>query len=160
MFSRQDVQEIYSLRAALEGVAARWVVENMTSDSKRQLKEAYEAILQVVDDPEELRVRDLEFHRLLIQLSGHRRLSDAWQRLDSQIQFFRYRLRNLYPDASALAHRHDRAMAAFLTGDAAGAEVAMREHVQDVGTRVLATWPEDGAWQASEQAAHVGGNGS
>lgn len=153
-FSRRDVREIYSFRAALEGLAARWVVENLTSEAERQLIDAYEAIQRAVDDPEELRVKDIEFHRLLIHLSGHRSLSDAWQRLDSRIQFFRYTLRNPYPDASALAHRHDRVMAAICSRDAIGAEAAMREHVQDVEARVLATWIEDGSGRISEEDGH------
>lgn len=148
-FSYHDIQEVYSLREVLEGLAARLLAERITDDLGRQLTDAYSERKKAISDPEKLRASDAKFHRRIVELSGNSRLLELWDRLRPQIEFFMHRVPILYPDGQALIVRHEKAVQAICAGDADGAEAAMREHIQDAGARLLAFWPESRADGAS-----------
>lgn len=81
-----DVEEIYAVRCALEGMAAELVIEGA---SKEMIDELEELVLQVKesarDSLHELIELDLQFHRKLVGLANNKTLARMWSELVSQL---------------------------------------------------------------------------
>ncbi len=147
VFSRQDVEEIYSLRAALEGVGARWLASWLSDDAYSRLYDALETMSIRARESASwasLMESDLEFHRLLAELSGHGRLYEAWKHIQPQIQFIMHTMPDVYEDTNELIGWHENMLRALRSGDGAAAETAIRGHIQDAAERILRQWPETG----------------
>jgi DNA-binding GntR family transcriptional regulator len=83
----QDILEIYTVRCALEGMAAELAMENSSPEALDQLERM---VLHVGSIPTEqlpsVISEDLEFHRQLVRLSGNTRLVNMWEQLAGQIR--------------------------------------------------------------------------
>ena len=99
VIDEQDVEEILTLRLALENLACRLVVERCKferTDFDRlqgyieQQREAIEA-----GDFDNLIRLDVEFHEFICMKSGYGRLLKMWRSLRGQIEFLMYHLFNL-----------------------------------------------------------------
>ncbi|HEV3260688.1 MAG TPA: GntR family transcriptional regulator [Gemmataceae bacterium] len=83
--SRNDVEEIISLRTALEAMAIRQVIRDATPEQLEQLDENIQAMTgswgagQVAE-------LDLQFHELLVGFANHARLLSCWHTLLSQLK--------------------------------------------------------------------------
>jgi DNA-binding GntR family transcriptional regulator len=90
-WNRQDIEEIYSLRGALEELAIEWACKNATSadiaDMEDILKE-YSALSDKQRTPKEVSRIDLDFHSALFRAAHHERLNRSWEILRSQIHTF------------------------------------------------------------------------
>ena len=40
--SQQDIEDIYTIRNSIEGIAAKWAVERITEEELEELKEIYD----------------------------------------------------------------------------------------------------------------------
>jgi DNA-binding GntR family transcriptional regulator len=82
-----EVHEIYSLRTALESLAAEWLCVNATEEDFQRMA----SVLQQFDKLPRPLTRpavagiDVAFHDALFQAAHHRRLYQAWRSLRSQI---------------------------------------------------------------------------
>jgi len=97
--SPDDVREIYSLREALESLAIRYVIKNATDEQIDELEELVHQMDNLAhDEYTQFQATDLDmdFHRALCQISGHRRLLSAWESISAQIRLvvLKHRLRN------------------------------------------------------------------
>lgn len=82
--SPTDIEEVCSLRLALESLGVREVIRNATPSDFELLEENIRLTL----DSTEIGVagqRDLEFHELLVRAARHERLLKSWLSLRSQI---------------------------------------------------------------------------
>lgn len=124
---REDIDQIFSLRKALESLAVEWACRNATADDLA----AIEAVLQrYTSEPPENRTPeliadvDISFHDGLVAAAHHDRLTRAWEGLRAQIYSFlitRMALRKDYdadwePDHRAIlehiaAHEPEQAIA-------------------------------------------------
>ena len=86
--SRQDFDEVFSLRRALERLAIEYACMRATPGDIRELQAVVEdmatSIARGIDEKEAAEL-DLRFHDVLYQASGHRRLMDYWTTLRSQV---------------------------------------------------------------------------
>ena len=97
--SLEDAEEIYTLRQAIEGLAVEYVLKRATMRDLDRLDELVEKMVAKVEagyNPSEATELDLEFHRTLCRISGHKRLLEAWEALSSQtrVLLLTHRLRN------------------------------------------------------------------
>jgi DNA-binding GntR family transcriptional regulator len=83
--SRQDVEEICSLRSPLEDLAVRLAAANGTAEDWARLAANIRASEAVVD-PQQLAEKDLEFHEMIARAANHSRLLTSWLNLRSQIR--------------------------------------------------------------------------
>jgi DNA-binding GntR family transcriptional regulator len=83
--SRQDVDEICTLRAPLEVLAVKLAIANGSPTAWAELKANLKAT-EKVDDPRQLAQLDLEFHELIVRAANHGRLLSSWSNLRSQIR--------------------------------------------------------------------------
>lgn len=83
--TRQDVDEICTLRAPLETLAVRLAIANGTHAAWADLKANLKAT-ETVSDPRKLAQVDLEFHEIIVRAANHGRLLSSWLNLRSQIR--------------------------------------------------------------------------
>ncbi|WP_410601017.1 GntR family transcriptional regulator [Amycolatopsis sp. lyj-90] len=82
-----DVAELDSLRSALEQLAVRLVVASAPDSDLDAIDEVVERMDRARDEHEMVRC-DIDFHDAVYAASGHRRLSEAWQAIRSQVHLF------------------------------------------------------------------------
>jgi DNA-binding GntR family transcriptional regulator len=79
LYSSRDIEEVFQLRVALEGLAARLAAGRVTPAVIRRLRELaslMDASEMTRDGLDVMTEANNEFHRLVIEASGNRRLAD------------------------------------------------------------------------------------
>jgi DNA-binding GntR family transcriptional regulator len=81
------VDEIYSLRTALERLAAEWVCRNATDADFKQMSSVLQQFHKLPQPPTRAMVAglDIAFHDAVFRAAHHERLYSAWLSLRSQI---------------------------------------------------------------------------
>jgi DNA-binding GntR family transcriptional regulator len=142
-FTVQDVLETFHLRSVLEAEAASLAAERIT-------REGIAALLKIVEEESALSEKaregafderafderayglNTEFHHLIARASGNRRLADLIKQLVEDMQ------RMLAFDPRLVTPRqHMEIIEALKHGDRAGAEQAMRRHMEETKSLVL-----------------------
>jgi len=128
-FTPEEVEEVYGVRALLEGEAARQAALRATSWELSQLEAALRAIDEAPreDYPEQMR-RDLEFHRALVRLSGNRTLLRLYEDLLATLALARSAVPMLSQD-EATRREHRAILRALKERDPEGAKRAVEAHV-------------------------------
>lgn len=133
-FSAQDLQELFDLRAVLEGFAARLAARNATTEDLAELGRLADAMeaLALAPDPAGLdRIAELnnEFHARIVEVAGNRLLA---QQVAGLIQVpLVHRTFHNYDDAGlrrSMAH-HRELLTALHHGDVNWAGTVMRSHI-------------------------------
>ena len=147
--SPEDVVEVYSLRNALEGMAARLATERLTDAGRAELADALAQLRKSIDDGDAGAAlqSDWHIHELIVRLSGHRRLKDVHASYLGQTALFMNMTKPLHNDLEEIYALHAPLVEAILSGDAVKAEELARNHNTEDGERlhVLMTRPTDDA---------------
>ncbi|SFR28599.1 DNA-binding transcriptional regulator, GntR family [Lentzea waywayandensis] len=124
----EDVEEIYTLRTALDVLAMR------TAAVKARNFDALDAVVGAMKlartDAERVAL-DIEFHDAVYAATGHRRLVEAWQAIRSQVHLFL--LARIVGDPSYqdnVVPEHAGLVAVLRSGDAAKAGRVAEEHLR------------------------------
>lgn len=129
IFSPEEVEEVYGVRALLEGEAAREAALRATpwelADLEARLKAIDEAPPE--DYPEQMR-RDLEFHRALVRLSGNKTLYRLYEDLLSSLALVRSTLPTLSQEETT-RKEHQAILEALRRRDPEGAKRVVEAHV-------------------------------
>jgi DNA-binding GntR family transcriptional regulator len=137
--SVEDVEDAYAMRAALEGLAARDGVRNLTPDRLAEIQERFRQMeLDAArGDQDAFVAHDQEFHRALYLASDRperiRRIVELWEGTRRAIPLV-YRAW----DPLELAIRaHRPILDAIEAGDARAAQQLSRAHTEQAATRIL-----------------------
>ena len=90
-WNHTDIEEIYSMRSALETLAIEWACKNATAADIKEMEKSlteYGKLSVKQRSPKEVSRIDLEFHSALFLSSHHDRLIRSWEVLRSQIHAF------------------------------------------------------------------------
>lgn len=89
--SGKDVEDIYAIRLAVEGLAARWAAENMNSTDKKELHKVLDLMefYAQKDDVDEVAELDNKFHEIIYQASGSKILNLTLSNLHQYLQMAR-----------------------------------------------------------------------
>lgn len=131
--STQQVAELFSVRALLEGLVARQATERMTPDGLAQLRRTAETIEQAAaaGELEAVSLHGEAFHALLYQLSGNGYAARLLTQLRDQIRRYRRIGPVEDPERARQAAREHRLMFELIeAGQAATVEAAMRSHIE------------------------------
>ncbi len=128
--SAQDAWELYTLRSALESLAARLVAEAITQTQAEQLTAALQQLIEAAERGSWGEVANADFllHQAIIQFSGHRRLQEQYKIVEQQIRLYIISCNALHPNLDGIVEEHQRLIAAICSGDAATAEQIAKEH--------------------------------
>ncbi|WP_298303706.1 GntR family transcriptional regulator [uncultured Erythrobacter sp.] len=133
-WSLDDVADAFELRAMLEGYAARRAAERITDDIVDQLKSCnkaiYSAVSRVKPDVTTFLDRNREFHALVLETAGSRRLTNLLTALIEQPVVWRT-AQHYDPEAFERSHgEHADLLAAFERRDGAWAQSIMESHIR------------------------------
>ncbi|GAB3875475.1 GntR family transcriptional regulator [Kibdelosporangium lantanae] len=139
----QDANEIYAVRAALEGLAARSAIGRVDLDELDALVDGMVAHLVETErtsdgQHDDLLALDMRFHDLIYQATGNTRLVNAWEALRSQMYLFqmtRIRLSHQHY-RNIVVDEHREIVRLLRAGDGYALAQYAEEHVQS-GRRVL-----------------------
>jgi DNA-binding GntR family transcriptional regulator len=101
-FTDKDLEDLYALRMALEELAIKTLIKTINEEKKKRLQGIVAGMQQVAKNGgiEEIIEADLGFHRAICELSGNRRLLEAWLNLSHQLRAFIALKDQLYDDES------------------------------------------------------------
>jgi DNA-binding GntR family transcriptional regulator len=133
-FSPKELYEVYTVRAALESLAARLAAERLTPGDVQALQDTLEQMICAAQEQDEAGMVRLDnrFHETILQISDNQLLYQLWQTL----QFGYWTIvtaRSSSYDLEELARRHEALLEALATKDPHKAAEAMQHHIEDLG---------------------------
>jgi DNA-binding GntR family transcriptional regulator len=139
-FTRQDVLDIYHVRAALDDLAARRTCTLLRGDVRLlevELEGMREAAL--TGDRTKLIVHDLAFHRLILESAGNPALTQCWATLGVEAMLTVTVYRPL-TDSFDLVESHVAIVEAIRSGRPAAAGREARRHVERYARLARSNW--------------------
>ncbi|MFQ5610501.1 MAG: GntR family transcriptional regulator [Anaerolineae bacterium] len=133
-FSAEELYEVYTVRAALEALAARTAAGRMTAESAQRLREILDRMIEAArrGDGNEMARLDNKFHETIMLISGNKLLHQLW----STLRFGYWTIattRISGMDLEYLATRHEELLQALAGGDPDEAAGAMQRHIEELG---------------------------
>lgn len=133
-FSDKELREVYTVRGALESLAARLATENLTDEDLEVLRGIIEEMVHAGQEGDAIQMIRLDnrFHETILHMADNSLLYQVWQTLQ-----FGYwtaiSTRRSTLDLEKLARRHEIVLAEIATRDPARAAEAMKHHIEDLG---------------------------
>ncbi len=131
--SAKDIEDIYTIRMMIEGLAARWAAEKITYDELEELKESLELeeFYTLKNDAEHLLRQDTRFHEIIFKASKSNPLMHTLSTFHHYVQ----RARNASFESPLRAQEafeeHRAILLAIMERDAEKAEKLIIEHVRN-----------------------------
>jgi DNA-binding GntR family transcriptional regulator len=149
--STEELMEIYPIRAAMEGVAARAAATRIDDATLAHLEDLIGLMREAAarDDHRAEADADHDFHHAIVKASGNRMLEHVWQTMRLSITTcltHSITHRSLHE----IAERHVVVLEALRSRDPATAEAAIRRHIEEPGEWILSAHQEE---QADGRAA-------
>lgn len=133
-FSPEELWETYTVRAALESLAARLASQHLTDEDADALQSILDEMLRAAEkqDRDELLRLDNRFHETIMIISRNQTLYGLWKALQFGIWSI-VTYRKMSYDPGYLATRHHELLEALKTGDPDRAARSMQHHIEDMG---------------------------
>jgi DNA-binding GntR family transcriptional regulator len=124
-----DLDEIYSLRAALEAFAARRAALRITPAGLRTLERLLERMAKAATGELKRGIRiAIEFHEQIAVIAGHERLLQTWRSIMAQTSQYAQLAGSQAPDVAPDVDAHRRLLEAITSGDPDRAEAEGKRH--------------------------------
>lgn len=131
----KDIDDLYAIKANLEGLAARQATEHITDKDIVKLdqinKKFYKISLSKRDIVEEYLKFNFDFHNMFIILSKNEKLIEILEGLDKNFQRLKTILVSKSERAAEAKKEHDKIIKAFATKDPDLAEKTVRWHIEN-----------------------------
>jgi DNA-binding GntR family transcriptional regulator len=138
-FTAKQVNDLYEVRRALEGLAVRLAVPKLSGEYLRLLRSILDDIQEALErgDMAGYGAADQRFHDTLAQLAGNETLIESIERLRLQIQLVKS-IANQDPNVvERTARERPQILAALESRDAELAARLMEEHIEGVRRAVV-----------------------
>ena len=130
----RDIHELYDMRALLEGAAAQYAARH-AGPAERQviaaLVKTEAELIAAKASPDILAAHNVQFHDAIMQAARNPFLSEALERLSHLFILIGDTAYSLSDRVRVIATQHAAINDAIQSSDEAGAEAAMRVHLQD-----------------------------
>ena len=137
--NEDEVEEICEIRAAIEGVGARWAMEKapqkLIEDLRKNILISEEKAAQ--GNPKAFVELDAQFHEIIARLSGSRRLQELGQTLRRHM--LRYRIQSIYltENVSRAIQGHKGILEAIEKGNLEEVNRAIKYHLEQSKKDIL-----------------------
>lgn len=151
----RDIEEVYSLRSALETLAVRLAAERASDDNVAALDAAAKRLPSLASPGSALELAhfDIQFHDLIYHAAGHRRLSAHWSTLRPQVHRFLVSRNIVNHGYEALAGEdHQELATAIASRDPERAVVMIQRHLNGAYTRLRHVYNRATVEQAEQPA--------
>ena len=137
--SATDAWELYTLRSALEGLAARLVAQHMVPDTVQRVQAAFGDIKAAAANGDRAALSDCDaaLHKLIIDLSGHQRLQRQYTIIEQQTRRYIAISNALTVGADDIVAQHEPIVEALLAGDPDRAEQEAKQHNFEEGALLV-----------------------
>ncbi|MEW9121993.1 MAG: GntR family transcriptional regulator [Thermotaleaceae bacterium] len=136
--SKQDIQDIFAIRTAIEGIAAAWAVERITEEEIKALKETYELMefYAFKKDLEKVAEFNSRFHETIYRATKSRYLEQVLR--DFQYYMKKIRRKSLQVEGrmDEALKEHKEILEAFIARDGKKAQETLSAHVNNAKTNV------------------------
>ncbi len=140
--TREEIEEISSLRVMLEQFVAERVIERWQPTYETELRQIVSAMRQAAGrhDLQEVYAQDYQFHLTLWQIAKHNMILEVLSTLRSRISRFLYDANGALttPELDMHINGHDHLIDALRSGDVTRAKAAFTDHVLGARDRILA----------------------
>lgn len=118
-----DAWELYTLRASLEGLAARLATENLDDEGRTLVKDAYQALVDACNTADRRKVAEADFklHKSIVRISKHNRLINQYRLVEQQIRIYIASSDVIIADYADVIAHHEPIVQSILNGDSDGA---------------------------------------
>lgn len=140
--TRQDIEEVYSLRLVLETFALRRIIEGSLMDDVEPLK----AICRSMEaharsrDLKGLNLDDEAFHETIIQSANHQLLASTWSSLGLRVRQAMSLRNQEFPDPAEVASNHRPIVAALAAKDLELATKLLEDHIRSGAELYVEAW--------------------
>ncbi len=125
----QDMRELYAVRAALEGLAAREASRRLTKADLEALERLVEQMRLLVDHPAELTRLGGEFHARIAAAAGNRRCEQLLRQLHGHMRRYHVLSTRRGRRRQAALEDHRALFEALRARDPEAAERTVRDHI-------------------------------
>jgi DNA-binding GntR family transcriptional regulator len=125
----QDMRELYAVRAALEGLAAREASRRLTEADLEALERLVEQMRLLVDHPAELTRLGGEFHARIAAVAGNRRCEQLLRQLHGHMRRYHVLSTRRGRRRQAALEDHRALLEALRARDPEAAERTVRDHI-------------------------------
>ena len=128
-----DLIEIYHIREVLEGLAASMCAKNIDAFQVKALEENLASQHQAVvsGDSERFIQKDMEFHDIIVEIAGNKRLKLFISNMRDQIKRITYLIRDDKHRLDDSLEQHNQIFKALKAKDLKQAENAMKSHMKN-----------------------------
>jgi DNA-binding GntR family transcriptional regulator len=137
--SAQDIEDIYTIRMLIEGLAARWATEKITHEELQELREALdmEEFYTMKNDTEHLMKFDSRFHDIIFKASKSKPLMHTLSTFHHYVQRSRNVSLSSPGRAKEVLEEHKAIFQAISEGDAERAEKLTTQHVKNASMNLI-----------------------
>jgi DNA-binding GntR family transcriptional regulator len=137
--SAKDIEDIYTIRMMIEGLAARWATEKITPQELEELKEAleFEEFYTIRNDSGHLMKFDSRFHDIIFKASKSMPLMHTLSTFHHYVQRARNASFSSPGRAQKALEEHKAILQAIMEKDSEKAEKLTTEHVRNASINLL-----------------------
>lgn len=147
--TRQDLDEVYSLRLAIERLAVRWAADRATEEDFDRIESVLDEFTTALEGPigeQEAAELDVRYHDAIYLAAHHQRLYGSWSSLRSQVQVFLLRRNIANPDwRPMMMSGHQEILETLRARDADAAERRISAHLAAANDRIRASFDDRAA---------------
>ncbi|GAA4428440.1 GntR family transcriptional regulator [Georgenia halophila] len=139
VLTQQDVEEVHTLRAAIEALAGERAATRLTSGHLAEMDRVLEAMKMTSGsvEPQEAVRLDLAFHDVIYDAADHVRLLRVWTSIRSQVSFFLHTRNINFPDFPTVGYpEHHELRMVLSEGDPQAARAAVEKHMSGAYSRL------------------------
>jgi DNA-binding GntR family transcriptional regulator len=144
--TREDFDEVYSLRLGLERVAMQYAIRNATASDMDEMQRVVDMMVARVNEginEKDAADLDLQFHDVVYQASHHKRLQSVWTDLRPQIYIFLLSRNVADSDFRIQMERHQEIVDVIRARDVERAMAVIETHLQVAYTRIIRTYESE-----------------
>lgn len=129
--NEKDLEDIYTMRMYIEGLASRWAALNITAEQIKELAELLDLqeFYQTKNATEQINQLDSKFHEKIFEFSNSRTLQHTLSDLHHMIQHYRHISFNSSGRADKSIEEHRQIFQALANHDQDAAEKLTIQHV-------------------------------
>ncbi|MDO5422305.1 MAG: GntR family transcriptional regulator [Eubacteriales bacterium] len=139
--TKQDLEDVLEVRAALEELAVKDACDHITEDQLQELKKAANEFKRTLEGTDLVACAqaDINFHEIIYSATNNRRLVQMLNNLREQM--YRYRMENLKDKRThkTLVEEHDAIRRALKKHDKEKAGAAINIHIENQKRSILAS---------------------
>jgi DNA-binding GntR family transcriptional regulator len=126
--TERDMEELYSLRSAIEEFAIRILIKHINAEKIKKLESSMQQASKN-EDLDKLISEDFRFHQTICELSDHRKLLEVWLTLENQLRVFLTIEKQLFGNSAQFVKSHIPILEAIQERKIRPAQKAIREHL-------------------------------